>query len=46
MQHILILFLHGVNWRLNRLVETRIHEVCDGHVFSSLFICVCGYVGR
>ena len=28
------IFLHGMNWRLNMLVETRLIAVCDGHVFN------------
>lgn len=37
--HIDTYFLHGMNWRLNRPVETRVTEVCDGHVFN-----VCKFV--
>ena len=43
MQQILVL-LHGMNWRVKRLVETRFLAVCDGLVLTFLSI-ICLSVG-
>jgi len=42
-----IFFLHGMNWRLNMLLETLLLAVCDGHVFNvyRYYLSVCGHVG-
>ena len=47
MHQVLILFLHGMNWRLNMLAETLLLAVCDGLVFNvyRYYLSVCGHVG-
>jgi hypothetical protein len=38
-------FLHGMNWRVNRLVEMRLLAFCDGLVFNVYKCIIYLFVG-